>query len=574
MPPSPPPRAAAAPSPALRSALRSSLPALLLVGLAGPATAHEGEPAHVLPEVVELQAAVDGAWTLDGPWRVSPARTIAGTRFGALLMGADDGGAVEVQLLDAAGRPAGPWRPARRHWRGAEGQEVWVLDLGGPARGARARISAKTGFHSVAWELRVPVDEPRRPAGSPPPPAPPPLDSALSAIGVVSRSTWGASATTCSSTEDDWYRYAIHHTAGGQTSGGTVQGAVQALQAYAMGSGGWCDIPYQFLVGYDGSLWEGRDLRYTSGATGGGQNDGNMALCFLGCYDDDACGSLRVEPTLQMMAAARLLAQTLAVEESTTTTTDTLKAHGQWPGNSTACPGDLVIPRLDELRSAAAHLQARVVWTDAPLADAGELVAVVGEPLSVTIELANDGLLSWGGGTALAPLPRDAASPLATADWLSPTRVATASAGVGPGGTATFVVPLNTSTVGTYELSLTLVEEWVGWFADAPIGGGFPEGQLRFTVRVEAPPEEEEPDPGADSAAGGGGGWAEDVALDSGHADGAPADGEAPPAGAGAPGEAVDVGKSGCSTAPSRGGLAAAALGALALLGGARRRRR
>ena len=60
--------------------------------------------------------------------------------------------------------------------------------------------------------------------------------------------------------------------------------AVKALQAYAQDSGGYCDIPYQFLVGHDGSLWEGRSLTYTSGATGGGNNDGNIAVSFLGCY--------------------------------------------------------------------------------------------------------------------------------------------------------------------------------------------------------------------------------------------------------------------------------------------------
>ena len=74
---------------------------------------------------------------------------------------------------------------------------------------------------------------------------------------------------------------AIHHTAGSQTYGGTVEGSVRALQAYAFSTGEYCDIPYQFLVGYDGSLWEGRPYDYYSGATGGGNNE---------------CGRLEIEP--------------------------------------------------------------------------------------------------------------------------------------------------------------------------------------------------------------------------------------------------------------------------------------
>ncbi len=460
----------------------------LLCALVAPARAGEG---HVLPTDRVTAEVLDRSWAREGDWRVSPVRweVGGGTRMGALVEGAKDV-EIEVQALGFGEVALGPWLPARRTWRGEDGQEVWVADL--PAHVPAARLRVRGGLSALSWELLVPVNEAR--SEDPPPAAA--VSTALSDIGVVSREDWGASATTCTSTEDDWYRFAIHHTAGGQTSGGTVLGAVQALQAYAMGSGTYCDIPYQFLVGFDGSLWEGRPLTYTSGATGGGQNDGNIAICFLGCYDADDCGSLAVTETLQMMAAARLLAQTLASQEATTTTTDTLKGHGEWPGNSTACPGDEVLPRLEELRSATAHYQGSLVSAD--IGEDGVLRLVQGEPGELVVTLRNDGIEPWTANTHLAPLPRDVAFPQATDAWLSPTRVQ-ALPDTAPGESVTLRVPIDTSVTGSSTLSLGLVEEWVTWFEDAPIGGGPGSDALVFAVEVVAA---EAGDSGLDSGLG------------------------------------------------------------------------
>ena len=459
------------------------VPVLALALSVAPAMAAGHHPRGAAPPThsVSAQAVVAG-WREDGGWRVSPARWDAGggVRMGAHLQGVD-GVEVQVQGVGWGDVPLAEWVPARRTWRGDDGQEVWVADLPDWAPASRVRVPAPARFDTISWELVTPVDEPR---GPPAPPAASAVSTPLADIGVVSREDWGASATTCSSTEDDWYRFAIHHTAGGQTSGGTVQGAVQALQAYAMGTGTYCDIPYQFLVGHDGSLWEGRPLAYTSGATGG-NNDGNIAICFLGCYDSSACGSLAVAETVQMMAAARLLAQTLAVQEATTTTASSLIGHRDYPENYTVCPGDLVHGRLGELRSADAHFQAAWVADDA---GEGGVITVDEDSWAVlTLQLRNTGLLPWTANTRLAPLPRDIDHPL-SADWESPTRVG-ALPDTAPGETATIQIPLDTTEAGTFVLDLGLVEEWVTWFDDAPIGGGPVAGALSFVVEVQAWPD-------------------------------------------------------------------------------------
>ncbi|MFT3765319.1 MAG: MYXO-CTERM sorting domain-containing protein [Minicystis sp.] len=69
-------------------------------------------------------------------------------------------------------------------------------------------------------------------------------------------------------------------------------------------------------------------------------------------------------------------------------------------------------------------------------------------------------------------------SPLASKDWLSPTRVSTLDADVPPGGTGHFKLSITASKEGDVTQTFGLVEEDVTWFADAPKGGGPADDQL------------------------------------------------------------------------------------------------
>lgn len=104
----------------------------------------------------------------------------------------------------------------------------------------------------------------------------------------------------------------------------------------------------------------------------------------------------------------------------------------------------------------------------------GEVLTMkVGETINGFIELRNIGTEPWRAGqTKLAPTPRETASPLAAGDWLSPTRVATPSTDVAPGGTYRFPVSLRAASAGDFVQTFGVVEEGVTWFSDAPNGGG------------------------------------------------------------------------------------------------------
>jgi hypothetical protein len=110
-----------------------------------------------------------------------------------------------------------------------------------------------------------------------------------------------------------------------------------------------------------------------------------------------------------------------------------------------------------------------------------------GEAAKGWIELTNKGTGTWKAGvTKLAPIPRDEASKLADASWLSPTRVSTLAADVAPGEVGRFELSLDTQTIGDTTLKLGLVEDGEVWFSD-PGQGGPADGFLAAHFVVVAP---------------------------------------------------------------------------------------
>jgi hypothetical protein len=491
----------------------------ILVALVGSGTSDVH--AHVFPERNDDAATRAATWAEHGGWATSTyeAPRGGGTRVAAIFT-ARTSRAIEVQARgldrDEAGActdaaNAGPWLAMEETFARGEAR-IAVRDLGAHFDCAqlRMRTADSADVEALQWELRVPAypDAGRRSRELTTPLQPElAVGAELERIGVISREQWGARASQCSSVESDWYRMAIHHTAGPQTVDGTVEGQMQATQAYAMDSGGYCDIPYQMLVGYDGSLWEGRGLTFTSGATGGGNNPGNLAVCFIGCYhspDADCVGGQGHEVGAEMMHAGQLLVQTLVRLEDIDPSEGNIQGHRDWPGNSTACPGSILHPRLDELRADLAWFSASEVarsWDDA-------VVEVpFDEPHTLWIEFENTGGLTWQPGeTFLAPTePRDTESPLHDASWPMPTRAATVSEPVAPGAIGRFTFDVRAPDATETVQAFGLVHDGSTWFSDTPWGGG-PADDIAIVrvvgVAAEPEPPEDPQDPGDSTGEG------------------------------------------------------------------------
>jgi len=140
-----------------------------------------------------------------------------------------------------------------------------------------------------------------------------------------------------------------------------------------------------------------------------------------------------------------------------------------WFGDQGGPADNVIEAKIDVI---SAKYAAQFVSQSFPTAD--KVLSVrVGEKVDGYIELKNIGSETWKAGeTKLVPTPRDKASPLASSDWLSPTRISSPSADVPPGSTVRFPVSLTAKQAGDVVQTFGLVEEGVAWFADPPNGGG------------------------------------------------------------------------------------------------------
>lgn len=111
---------------------------------------------------------------------------------------------------------------------------------------------------------------------------------------IISRSAWGAkSGSSCSSPVygASMLGTALNHTAGSNTyTKAQSAGIVRATQAYHVGSQGWCDIGYNFLVDKYGQIFEGRKggiTKMVRGAHAGvnAANERTIGVSMMGNYD-------------------------------------------------------------------------------------------------------------------------------------------------------------------------------------------------------------------------------------------------------------------------------------------------
>ncbi len=400
-----------------------------------------------------------------------------GTRFAAVVEAVDEE-PVLVEVFDGFS-----WQEAQEVFR-IRNRALVQTDLRQTVAEVRVRSPDQERILNLEWEILVPRNEFQ---GQPRPPTPGVLPQELKDIGVISRADWGAGPTTCTTTEDDWYRMAIHHTAGNQDDNGSIQELVQWLQAYFQQSRGYCDIAYQFLVGWDGSVWEGRPYDYYSAATGGGNNDGNSAISFLGCYDSVACVGLAGPhvPSDETLTSAHNLVYTLSQIENIPTDSDHIKGHQDWPDNATACPGDLISERIPDWFSPPGPDYAAILSDSSfPLLEEAPITLKLGESVDGYMEFTNTGLSTWDSNTILAPLPRDQASLVYGTDWDSEIRVTASDEYPDPGNTGRFYFSVTGREPGVHFQEFGLLQENVIWFGDD--GGVEPEKiVLRIVVSEE-----------------------------------------------------------------------------------------
>jgi hypothetical protein len=312
----------------------------------------EGETPTQGDNIAEVSIFGEGMfsdWTVEGDWLVSPRLDAPDgvTRVGVLveLTEAGELPAMEARSLD--GDLGGAWSTVTSSW-GEEDTHVGIADLGvGDGATLRILASETARIRTLRWNAVIPEvhdGESGEDLGS----TRDALRSELSGIGITSREAWGARATRCTSRDSSRVRFAIHHTVSGSTD---PRRQVRGIQNYHMDSRGWCDVGYHFLIGIDGTIYEGRPL-HLLGAHVASNNTGNIGISFVGCFHTSGCAGLGPShpPDAMINAAGRLIG-TLSRLYGISVSTSTVKGHRDHPGQSTTCPGDNLRARIGDIIS-------------------------------------------------------------------------------------------------------------------------------------------------------------------------------------------------------------------------------
>jgi hypothetical protein len=305
-------------------------------------------------ESIESRSEIAEAWTRDGEYLVSPrlAADQGATRIGALVVLEAPGGMpqIEARLL-AGGEPVGPWTPLLITWS-EDNLHVAVanFDTVGDAAELRLNVSALDAIRRLQWSAVVPGDASDPDAASDAGGAisqSAPLRAEFQGYGIVTREQWGAKGTKCS-LRDTKTKMAIHYTV---TPSENAAAQVRGIQRYHMDSRGWCDIAYHFLVGIDGTIYEGRAAQLI-GAHVARNNTGNIGISFIGCFHTSGCSSMgpTTPPYVMLDAGGRLLG-TLSSFYGVPINTDKVRGHRDYPGADTNCPGNNLYARLGDMRA-------------------------------------------------------------------------------------------------------------------------------------------------------------------------------------------------------------------------------
>lgn len=234
------------------------------------------------------------------------------------------------------------------------------------------------------------------------------------------------------------------------------------------------------------------------------------------------------------------------------------------PGVGQSCDRDFFNGTLAQLKAFAngggPDWAATYVKQSWPVAADPPIQMTVGETKKGSIDMKNTGSKTWKAGQVLlAPIPRDKASDLADATWVSPTRVSGVDKDTAPGEVGHFEWNLHASKEGDFKPYFGFVAEGQAWFADS---GGPEDNVIQVNVHVAPAP----PTGGAGGMAGAGGTGASGASGQAGKAGAAGGAGGAS-AGSGGSGTAGSTTGGAGGTSSATGG-AGGAIGAASTGGG------
>jgi hypothetical protein len=194
-------------------------------------------------------------------------------------------------------------------------------------------------------------------------------------LSILPRDAWGADLPPKGPLEPEDSRFLLVHHSASPTNYASARDVLRGCFAYHTSSAkGWKDVCYNFFIGRDGDVWEGRAGSLAgpivADATGGSQGFAQL-VCLLGTYTSTPPSAAMYDSLVSLLA---WLAQrdSLALGPDATTsfvsrgsnkwkagtpiTTNTVDGHRDM--TYTDCPGNSMYALVPQLRTDAAARRA------------------------------------------------------------------------------------------------------------------------------------------------------------------------------------------------------------------------
>lgn len=200
-------------------------------------------------------------------------------------------------------------------------------------------------------------------------PAVPPVE-VLPGLSIYPRAAWGANLPPTGPIDVESPQFLlVHHTASSNSYSSAVS-LIQATYAFHTSAAkGWSDVCYEFFIGRDGDVWEGRAGALTgpvvADATGGNQGFAQL-ICLLGDFTSQPPTAAAQTSLVKVLA---WLAGRYEIDIGPGATTSfTSRGSQRWRSGTpvstatiaghrdmsfTACPGDALYPMLPAIRARA-----------------------------------------------------------------------------------------------------------------------------------------------------------------------------------------------------------------------------
>ncbi|XP_059089071.1 peptidoglycan recognition protein 1-like isoform X2 [Tigriopus californicus] len=113
---------------------------------------------------------------------------------------------------------------------------------------------------------------------------------------IVTRADWGAISRSTNYMSNNARYVIVHHTTGGECySQFDCARKVRGFQDYHINTNKWSDIGYNFLIGSEGSIFEGRGFNRKGAHAGPRFNDISYGIAFIGDFTSTSPSSKAIQ---------------------------------------------------------------------------------------------------------------------------------------------------------------------------------------------------------------------------------------------------------------------------------------